>query len=72
MPHAADDITLADRHYITLILRLTLDRGGRLIWGELVDTTDSRPEHFINASGLHRAVETWLRQHEQTERNRES
>ena len=65
MPQAADNSTLSDRHYITLILRLTLDRAGRLIQGEMVDTTDSRPEHFIDASGLHQAVEAWLRQQEQ-------
>ena len=69
MPYTADDITLAGRHYVTLILRLTLDRGGRLIQGELVDTNDSRPEHFIDASGLHQAVEAWLRQQEQPEAN---
>jgi hypothetical protein len=72
MPHAPDDITLAHRHYVTLILRLTLDRGGRLIRGELVDTTDSRPEHFIDASGLHQAVETWLKQQEQAEDNQKT
>ena len=65
MPQAADNSTLSDRHYITLILRLTLDRGGRLIQGELVDTTDSLPEPFIGASGLHQTVEAWLRQQEQ-------
>jgi hypothetical protein len=41
MPHPADDITRADRHYVTLILRLTLDRTGQLLQGELVDTTDT-------------------------------
>jgi len=59
------DITLADRHYVTLILRLTLDRTGRLLQGELVDTTDVRPKHFISTTGLHDAVTAWLKQQEQ-------
>jgi hypothetical protein len=58
--HPADDNTLADRHYVTLILRLTLDRRGRLIQGELVDTTDSRPARFIGVVGLNQAVQDWL------------
>ena len=62
MPQAADNSTLSDRHYITLILRLTLDQAGDLIQGDLVDTTYGLPEHFIGTMGLHQAVEAWLRQ----------
>ena len=62
MPHTPENTTLADRHYITLILRLTLDRAGRLIQGDLADTADARQEHFIGAAGLHQAVEAWLQQ----------
>jgi hypothetical protein len=61
MPQAADNSTLSDRHYITLILRLTLDQAGDLIQGHLVDTTNSLPEHFFGTTGLHQAVEAWLR-----------
>jgi hypothetical protein len=71
MPHPADDITLADRHYVTLILRLTLDGTGRLLQGELVDTTDSLPKRFIGATGLHQAVTGWLRQWKQAVRNQD-
>lgn len=60
MPQAADNSTLSDRHYVTLILRLTLDQAGDLIQGELVDTTNSLPEHFIGTAALHQTVETWL------------
>jgi hypothetical protein len=63
MPDSADDITLADRHYVTLILRLTLDRGGQLIRGELVDTTDTLHQRFIGVAGLKQAVQDWLTQH---------
>jgi hypothetical protein len=61
MPQVTDNSTLSDRHYITLILRLTLDQTGTLIRGDLVDTISAHPEHFIGATGLHQAVETWLR-----------
>ena len=62
MPQAADDSTLSDRQYVTLILRLTLDQAGDLIQGDLVDTTNGLPEHFIGTTGLHQAVETWLQE----------
>ena len=60
-----DDTTLVDRHYVTLILRLTLDRGGHLIQGELVDTTNTLQKRFAGAAGLSQAVESWLRHQEQ-------
>jgi hypothetical protein len=60
-----DDTPLVDRHYVTLILRLTLDRGGHLIQGELVDTTDTLQKRFTGASGLTKAMESWLRYQEQ-------
>ena len=71
MPHTPENHTLADRHYVTLILRLTLDRAGRLIQGDLATTTDSRQEHFTGSLGLHQALEAWLTQQEQAEGNRE-
>ena len=60
-----DRTPLVDRHYVTLILRLTLDRGGHLIQGELVDTTDTLQKRFTSASGLNQAMESWLRFQEQ-------
>jgi hypothetical protein len=68
MPKAVDNSTLLDRHYVTLILRLTLDRAGDLIQGDLVDTTNDLPKHFIGATGLHKAVEAWLRQQHSEDR----
>ena len=65
MPHAPDDITLANRHYVTLILRLTLDGMGQLLQGELVDTTDTLQKRFLGLTGLNQAVEAWLQQQEQ-------
>ena len=65
MAQPASDNILADHHYVTLILRLTLNRGGQVIQGELVDTTDTFQKWFTGSSGLNQAVEAWLRQQEQ-------
>ncbi len=65
----AHEMNLADRHYVTLILRLTLDRSGRLIHGELVDTAGTQPEWFLGVVGLNQAVATWLKEQEQSEEN---
>lgn len=66
MPHPADDSTLANRHYVTLILRLALDQTGRLLQGELVDTTDTSQKRFLGLTGLNQAMEAWLQQQEQS------
>ena len=71
MPPTTENSTLADRHYVTLILRLTLDRAGRLIQGDLTGTADSRQEHFFGTAGLHQAVDTWLRQQQESEEPQE-
>ena len=70
MPQAADNSALSDRHYITLILRLTLDRAGDLVQGDLVDTTNQLPKHFIGATGLHKVVEAWLRKQHSEDRQK--
>jgi hypothetical protein len=62
MPQAAHNSALLDRHYITLIVRLTLDQAGDLIQGDLLDTTNGLPEHFIGRAGLYQAVDAWLQQ----------
>ena len=64
MPEPADTTSLTDRHYVTLILRLTLDQRGQLLQGELVDTTHTLQKRFLGVVGLNRAVETWLHQQE--------
>jgi hypothetical protein len=71
MPSPTDDTSLANRRYVTLILRLALDQKGRVIGGELVDTTNAGPEYFIKTTGLHQAVTAWLRKQRQAFRNQE-
>jgi hypothetical protein len=67
MSHAAEEGSLAERHHVTLILRLTLDRRERLIQGEMVDTTDTIHQRFAGVAGLKRAVQDWLNRHVQAE-----
>lgn len=67
MAQPSQDSSVTDHRYVTLILRLTLDRCGHLIQGELVDTLDTLQQRFRGSSGLNQAVEAWLRRQEQTE-----
>ena len=64
MPEPADTTSMTDRHYVTLILRLTLDQMGRLLQGELMDTKTPFPKRFLGVTGLYQVVETWLHQQE--------
>ena len=66
MSDLASEITLQNHQYISLIVRLTLDQGGHLIQGELVDTTDTLRQRFKTLSGLNDAIAAWLKQQEQT------
>jgi hypothetical protein len=55
---------LAEKRYVTVILRLLLDRRGRLINGELVDVESTLEDRFIGWRGLTRAVRGWLTRQE--------
>lgn len=66
MAIAADEDSLADYQYVTLIVRLTLDRNGRLIHGDLIDSTSARRGRFANVSSLTSAIADWLSDREQT------
>lgn len=55
---------LANRQYISLIVRLTLDQRGRMVQGELLDTNDTIQKRFNGPSALNRAVEAWLKAQE--------
>ncbi len=62
-PSAVDK--LADIHHVTLILRLALNRRGRLLHGELLDVelldvAQTKPRRFKGWSGLTRALRDWL------------
>jgi hypothetical protein len=60
VPILPEGTTLGERRYATLILRLVLDKQGRLLYGELVDVEDGHPEHFTGWRGMFSAVRVWL------------
>ena len=53
MPEPADTTSLTDRHYVTLILRLTLDQMGRLMIQNEAQGLGGALEHllFLKISG---------------------
>jgi hypothetical protein len=56
---------LSDREYVVLLLRLLLDRDGRIVYGDAggPDVEDPRRErwvHFSGPDGLLGAVQQWL------------
>ena len=62
MSHSAKKDNLTDRHYVTLILRLTFDQEGQLSDGELTDTVGSLTKRFRSRVGLDRAIDGSLNQ----------
>lgn len=67
MSQPSSENILAERHYVTLILRLSMDSHGRLIQGELVDMANEIQERFMGRAGLTRAVQDWLTKQEQAD-----
>jgi hypothetical protein len=65
MSRSTLDTQLADRRYATVVLRLQLDRRGRLIQGEMVDTAGEHRQRFVGWRGLTRSVRDWLQRQEQ-------
>jgi len=56
---------LADRRYVSVVLRLVLDKHGQMIHGEVVGDATMRPARFSGWRGLTRAVQVWLAGQEQ-------
>jgi hypothetical protein len=53
----ADDIErLADAHFVTFVLRLTLDNRGEIMNGELVDAESNTTQRFQSMQGLIRTL----------------
>lgn len=61
MPHSIKKDSLTDRHYVTLILRLTFDQEGQLSEGELTDTVGSLAKRFRGRGGLDRTIDGSLK-----------
>lgn len=60
LPTQPDRNHLADKRYATVVLRLVLDKHGRLMHGELVDVEGTLQQRFKGRRGLTQAVRTWL------------
>ena len=65
LPRLRAENHLADRHYVSVVIRLMLDRRGRMVHGELVGSANTRPTRFSDWDGLTHALQAWLKQHEQ-------
>lgn len=55
--------SLADKHQVSLILRLTLDGDGSFVHGELVDLQGKRIGRFIDWQELTRMLRVWIISH---------
>jgi hypothetical protein len=65
LPQPPTENHLADRRYVSVVLRLVLDRHGQMIHGEVVGDANTRPARFSGWRGLTRALQAWLTHHEQ-------
>ena len=60
LPQSPAENDLANRHYVSVVLRLVVDQHGQLIQGELVGDVNTRPARFSGWRGLTRALQAWL------------
>jgi hypothetical protein len=51
---------LAQKRYVSVVLRLAVDRRGHLVYGEIVDMAGKPNGRFQGWRGLTQAVKTWL------------
>ena len=51
---------LAEKRYVSVVLRLAVDRRGRLIYGEIVDMAGKPDGRFLGWRGLTQAMKAWL------------
>ena len=63
MPKARSPEQLAEKRYVTVILRLLLDRQGRLVQGEVVNTASQVQGRFAGWRGMSRTLRTWVSTH---------
>jgi hypothetical protein len=54
---------LADKHYVTVIVRLRIDRRERLVHGEVVDTEGNSQGRFAGWRELTHTVRKYLMSH---------
>lgn len=60
MPARPPEDKLSEKYYVSVTLRLLLDRRGRLIQGEVVDLQGQTQRRFVGWRGLVRVLRAWL------------
>lgn len=60
MPMLLNGNHLADKRYITVVLRLVLDERGQLLHGELIDVEGVLQQRFKGWRGLAQAMRIWF------------
>ena len=60
MPARPPEDKLSEKQYVSVTLRLLLDRRGRLIQGEVVDLQGQAQQRFVGWRGLVRVLRAWL------------
>ncbi|MGI8554209.1 MAG: hypothetical protein ACR2PL_25990 [Dehalococcoidia bacterium] len=58
MPRASENDLVRQQH-LTLVLRLVIDRRGRLLHGEVVDSVGKGHGRFAGWGGLTRCAQRW-------------
>jgi hypothetical protein len=54
---------LSERRYVSLLLRIVIDRRGRVLHGEIVDIDGGTRMRFAERRGLSRALQAYLAKH---------
>ena len=60
MPMPLNGNHLADKRYITVVLRLVVDEHGRVTHGQLIEVSNGHKQRFKGWRGLVWAVRGWL------------
>jgi hypothetical protein len=60
MPTSGAEDTLSENRQVVLILRLVVDRQGKLRHGELLDCDVMRQARFATLTGLQSTIRQWL------------
>jgi hypothetical protein len=60
MPATPPEDKLSDKRYVSVTLRLLVDKRGRMLQGEIVDAVGRRQSRFAGRRGLARALQAAL------------
>lgn len=61
-----DETALSEPRYLSFVLRLVVDKDGRLLRGEIVDVSGRQRVPFGTWHGLFRQLRAWLNRPEET------